>query len=195
MAKPLDQIVTDRLVLRPWRWEDRAPMARMNADPEVCRHLPAPLNREESDALVDRIEAHWRKYGFGPWVVTKREAAFDPGGETGPRTGPMIGFVGLLVPRFSAPFTPCVEIGWRLNPAHWGQGLATEAAAAVLAEDAFAHHGFEEVVAFTVPDNMASRRVMEKLGMTRTPADDFFHPLLALDDPSAPHVLYRMKRR
>jgi ribosomal-protein-alanine N-acetyltransferase len=190
MAEPLDRIATDRLILRPWRWEDRGPMARINADPEVCRYLPAPLSRKESDALMDRIKAHWRKYGFGPWAVTRRETNPNPRAEA----GVVIGFVGLMVPRFSASFTPCVEIGWRLDPAHWGQGLATEAAATVLAVDAFAHHGFPEVVAFTVPGNKASRRVMEKLGMTRDPADDFFHPVLAMDDPLARHVLYRMKK-
>lgn len=182
MADSLDQITTARLILRPWRPEDRAPLARINADPKVYRHLPAPLDRAESDALVDRLEAHRRKYGFGPWAVTRAE------------TGALIGFVGLMMPGFTASFTPCVEIGWRLDPAHWGQGLATEAAASVLGE-AFNHHGFDEVVAFTVPKNAASRRVMEKLGMTRNPADDFFHPLLAMDDPLAKHVLYRARRR
>jgi RimJ/RimL family protein N-acetyltransferase len=101
--------------------------------------------------------------------------------------------VGLSVPRFEAPFTPCVEIGWRLARAHWGRGYATEAARAALGH-AFGPLGLGEVVAFTVPANVPSRAVMTRLGMTRTPADDFDHPLLPEGHPLRRHVLYRIAR-
>jgi RimJ/RimL family protein N-acetyltransferase len=156
-------------------------MAHLNADPAVCRHLPGPLCREDSDALVARLRGHRDRHGFGPWAVELRE------------TGETIGFVGMLVPSFHTHFTPCVEMGWRLSSAHWGKGLATEAARAVV-DEAFDHHDFLELVAFTVPENLASRRVMEKLGMVRNPEDDFFHPALPRTHPLARHVLYRIRR-
>src|ERR1700722_16415993 len=106
-------IETERLILREWREEDREPFARMNCDPAVMEFFPAMLSRTESDALVDRIEAHFAATGFGVWATELKA------------TGEFIGFVGLWVPKFEAHFTPCVEIGWRLAAAHWGCGLAT----------------------------------------------------------------------
>ncbi|WP_228370731.1 GNAT family N-acetyltransferase [Candidatus Korobacter versatilis] len=117
-------LTTERLVLRHWRSEDREPFARMNADPIVMRFMPAVLSREESDALVDRIEEHFRQRGHGPYAVELRE------------NGTFIGYTGLYVPTFTAPFTPCIDIAWRLDCAHWNRGFATEAARAV-AEDGF----------------------------------------------------------
>jgi RimJ/RimL family protein N-acetyltransferase len=101
------------------------------------------------------------------------------------------GFVGLSVPRFEAHFAPCVEIGWRLAAQHWGHGYATEGARAALAFG-FGTLGLEEIVAFTAPRNVRSRRVMEKIGMTYDPADDFDHPLLPEGHPLRRHVLYRI---
>ena len=144
-------------------------------------HFPATLGREESDALAARIREHLAVRGFGLWAVEV------------PGRVPFIGFVGLAVPRFEAPFTPCVEIGWRLAAEHWGRGYATEAATAVLAH-AFGPLGLAEVVSFTVPANRRSRRVMERLGMTRSPADDFEHPGLPDGHPLRPHVLYRLSQ-
>jgi RimJ/RimL family protein N-acetyltransferase len=172
---------TERLVLRHWRPSDREPFARMNADPRVMEFLPALLSREESDQMVDRIEAHFREHGFGLCAV---ELLQDHS---------FIGYVGLAVPRFQAAFTPCVEIGWRLSAEHWGQGLATEGARAIAAY-AFRNLGLTELLSFTVPGNLRSRRIMEKLGMTRDPADDFDHPGLAQDHPLRRHVLYRLRR-
>jgi RimJ/RimL family protein N-acetyltransferase len=110
----------------------------------------------------------------------------------------LIGFVGLMVPSFQAHFTPCVEIGWRLAVAHWGQGFATEAARAALAFG-FATAGLGEIVSFTTAGNARSRAVMERLGMTRDPADDFDHPNLPPELPGGHalrrHVLYRLSRR
>lgn len=174
-------ITTARLRLRPWRDEDLPAFAALNADPRVMEHFPETLSRAESDALAGRIRDHFTARGFGPWAVeVPGRAAF-------------IGFVGLAVPEFEAPFTPCVEVGWRLAAEHWGQGYATEAASAALGH-AFGPLGLAEVVSFTVVANRRSRRVMERLGMTRSPADDFEHPGLPGGHPLRPHVLYRLSR-
>jgi RimJ/RimL family protein N-acetyltransferase len=175
------ELHTERLSLRRWLPEDRVPFARLNADPRVMALFPRLLSREESDAAVDRIEAHFERHGFGMWAVEVRGVA------------PFAGFVGLAFPRFEAAFTPCVEVGWRLAVGYWTHGYATEAARAAVA------FGFEalrldEIVSFTVPHNVRSRRVMEKLGMTHSPADDFDHPALPEGHPLCRHVLYRIKQ-
>ena len=154
---------TERLLLRRWRTADRGQFALINGDPAVMEYFPALLSREESDTAVDWIEAHFDRHGFGWWAAELRESK------------KFIGFIGLAVPGFEAAFTPCVEIGWRLAGCHWGKGLATEGARAAM------HHAFgdlklQSLVSFTVPANVRSRRVMEKLGMTRNAADDFDHP-------------------
>ena len=175
------ELRTDRLYLRRWCATDREPFAALNADPRVMEHLPGPLSREQSDDLAARIEAHFEQHGFGLWAVEITGIV------------PFAGFIGLSIPYFEAHFTPCVEIGWRLVAEHWGRGYATEGARAALA------FGFEqlrlaEVVSFTVPSNLRSRRVMERLGMTRNPADDFDHPALPEGHPLRRHVLYRLDR-
>ena len=159
---------------------DREPFAALNADLQVTRYLPAALSRKESDAMIERLEGHFERHGFGLWAV-----------ETG--DGACAGFVGLSVPRFEAHFTPCVEIGWRLAANYWGQGYATEGARAALAFG-FDVLGLDEIVSFTAPANTASRRVMEKLGMTSDPADSFDHPTLPVGHPLRRHVLYRTAR-
>lgn len=169
-------------MLRRFLDEDREPFAGLNADPEVMAHFPAPLTREESDELVDRIEQGFDSRGFGLWALQVAS------------TREFIGFAGLSVPSFTAAFTPAVEIGWRLARAAWGQGLATEAARAAL-DYAFGPTRLEEVVAFTSVGNTRSRAVMERLGMTRAPADDFLHPQIPHDHPLARQVLYRISRR
>ena len=113
-------IQTERLLLRRWREEDREPFYRLNSDPRVMEFMPGCLTRPESDLLVERITEHFRKHNFGLYAVELRDD----------RT--FIGYVGLAVPSFEASFTPCVEIGWRLAAAHWGRGLATEGARAVV---------------------------------------------------------------
>jgi RimJ/RimL family protein N-acetyltransferase len=174
----MSNIQTDRLMLRRWRDSDREPFARINADPRVMEFFPAALTRDETDILVDRIEAHFVEHGFGLWAVELRSDC------------EFIGFIGLNVPRFQAHFSPCVEIGWRLAPGHWGRGLATEGARAVL-HQAFIELKLPEIVSFTTFANLRSRRVMEKLGMTHNPTDDFDHPYLSEDHPLRRHVLYR----
>lgn len=174
---------TDRLVLRPFAPRDRAPFAALNADPKVMRHFPKPLSRRESDAMIDLAEARRLEDGFCFSAVEERA------------TGAFLGMVGLSRPRFEAHFVPCVEIGWRLAVAAQGRGVAAEAAAAWLAH-AFAPEaegglGLPQVVAFTTVANAPSRALMERLGMTRDPADDFDHPALPEGHPLRRHVLHR----
>jgi RimJ/RimL family protein N-acetyltransferase len=153
----------------------------MNTDPRVMEHFPATLERAESDALAQRIRAHFAEHGFGLWAVEV------------PGQVEFAGFVGLSVPTFGAHFTPCVEVGWRLAAEHQGTGYATEGARAALA-CGFEALGLDEIVSFTVPANRRSRRVMEKLGMRRDPADDFDHPSLAPGHRLRRHVLYRLSQ-
>jgi len=168
-------------VLRRFRDADREPFAALNADLEVMRHFPAALDREQSDALIDRIEAHFDEHGFGLWAVELAD------------TGALAGFVGLAIPRFEAAFTPCVEVGWRLAREHWGAGIAPEAAERAL-RFGFGEAGLDEIVSFTSQANAPSRRVMEKLGMQHDPADDFEHPSVAEGSHLRCHVLYRLSR-
>jgi RimJ/RimL family protein N-acetyltransferase len=175
------ELRTERLRLRRWRSEDRAPFAALNADPRVMEYFPAPLSREESDARATRIEAHFEEHGFGLWAVEIADVT------------PFAGFVGLSTPRFEAHFTPCVEIGWRLAAEYWGRGFATEGARAALAFG-FETLRLEEIVSSTAAGNIRSRRVMEKLGMTRHAGDDFNHPLLPAGHWLSRHVLYRVRR-
>lgn len=175
-------IETQRLRLRGWESRDREPFARINGDPRVMEFFPAPLARAESDTMVEGIEGHFRAHGFGLYALELRQGQ------------EFIGFAGLSVPAFRARFTPCVEIGWRLAAEHWGCGLATEAARAVVGH-AFHSLGLDSLVSFTVPANVRSRRVMEKIGMTHDPGDDFDHPSLPEGDPLRRHVLYRLQCR
>jgi len=175
------ELRTDRLLLRWWRPDDREPFARLNADPRVVEFLPKALTREESDAVVDRIEAHFERHGFGLWAVEI------------PGITLFAGFIGLSIPRFEAHFTPCIEIGWRLATEGWNRGYATEGARAALAIG-FQQLQSEEILSFTVPANFRSRRVMEKIGMTHNPAEDFDHPVLPDGHPLRRHVLYRLRR-
>lgn len=174
-----DELCTTRLLLRRWRAADREPFSRLNADPEVMRHLPSVLDRAESDALADRVDAHFEQHGFGLWAVEV------VGGE------PFVGFVGLLRVRFDAHFTPAVEIGWRLARSSWGHGHATEAARAVC-EHAFGPLALSSLVSFTVPANERSQAVMRRLGMTCDPGESFEHPRLPEGHPLRRHVLYRL---
>jgi RimJ/RimL family protein N-acetyltransferase len=174
------ELRTERLLLRRWRPEDRDPFARLNADARVVEFLTHALSRQESDALADRIESHFHEHGFGLWAVEI------------PGIADFAGFIGLAIPRFEAAFTPCIEIGWRLAADHWHRGYATEGAQQAL-KFAFNDLRAQEIVSFTVPANVRSRRVMEKIGMTNSPTDDFDHPLLPAGHPLRRHVLYRWR--
>lgn len=178
---PSSELHTARLRLGRWSPADRQPFAALNADPGVMEHFPAPLSREQSDARAAAIEAHFAEYGFGLWAAEVVGVIS------------FAGFVGLWVPRFEAHFTPCVEVGWRLAADYWGLGYATEGARAVLAF-AFDRLVLEEVVSFTVPGNLRSRRVMERIGMALDPSGDFDHPAIPVGHPLRRHVLYRVAR-
>jgi ribosomal-protein-alanine N-acetyltransferase len=166
-----------RVLLRRWRDADAAPFAALNADAEVMRHFPSVLSREQSDAMIARARAGIEARGWGSWALE-----ID---------GECAGFVGLTSPAFSAHFTPCIEIGWRLARKFWGRGFATEAALLAL-QYGFETRALEEIVSFTATTNTRSMRVMERLGMSRDAADDFDHPNLPADHPLRPHVLYRL---
>jgi RimJ/RimL family protein N-acetyltransferase len=155
---------TERLLLRSWRPSDRAPFARLNADPEVVRFISdgVPFTRADSDALLDAIEAHWHEHGFGLWCAAPREDPDD-----------CLGFVGLAVPSFLPAVLPAVEVGWRLARPAWGRGLATEGARASLGH-AFGELGLQVVISVIDPDNERSIRVAQKLGMRR--GADHVHP-------------------
>jgi RimJ/RimL family protein N-acetyltransferase len=171
---------TERLILRNWRAADREPFAQMNADPLVMEFMPATLSGPESDLFADKIERHIETHGFGLFATELRASHS------------FIGFIGLAIPSFQARFTPCVEVGWRLSAIHWRKGLATEGACEVI-RFAFGVLRLDDVVSFTVPANVRSWRVMEKLGMTHDPADDFDHPKLPEGHPLRRHVLYRLR--
>jgi RimJ/RimL family protein N-acetyltransferase len=170
-------IETSRLVLRPWRDSDLIPFAELNADPIVMRFLRGVLTRDESDAYVRRAQLHMAEHGFCKLAV---EA---------PGVAPFIGAVGISHVRFEASFTPAVEVAWRLDRRFWGQGYATEAARAAMV-DGFTRVGLREIVAITTLGNIASQRVMQRLGMTRS--IEFDHPLLAENSPLRRHILYRL---
>jgi RimJ/RimL family protein N-acetyltransferase len=168
-----------RICLRRWRDEDREAFAAMNSDARVMEFFRSPLSRVESDAMVDRIQKHFSERDFGLWAIEVPDVA------------PFIGFAGLAVVQFSARFTPCVEVGWRLAFEHWGHGYATEAARLALGYG-FGTLALSEVVSFTSETNHRSRAVMERLGMRRDPAEDFDHPALPENHLLRRHVLYRL---
>ncbi len=176
---PWPSLTTPRLGLRGWLEADLEPFAAMNADPVVMEHFPATLSRRQSDELVERVEAGFAENGFGLWALEVRE------------TEEFIGFTGLAVPELEAHFMPAVEVGWRLARSAWGNGYATEAAREGL-RFGFEEAGLSEIVSFTTPTNRRSRGVMERIGMSRDPRDDFDHPGLPPGHPQRPHVLYRL---
>ena len=172
--------MTERLILRRWRDSDREPRAAMTADPEVMEFYPRTLDRAASDANIDFLDGNLERFGYGFWALEMQA------------TGQFIGCAGIQDVPFEASFTPAVEIGWQLTRDAWGHGYATEAARGVLAH-AFGTLGLSEIVAFAVKTNYRSRAVMERLGMTHNPADDFDRPSIPEGNPHRRHVLYRLK--
>jgi RimJ/RimL family protein N-acetyltransferase len=175
------QLVSPRLVLREWQERDRAPFAIMNADPIVMRYFAAPLTLEESNEAADRYNHQLERDGFTMFAVEDR------------LSGEFVGVLGAQTMRFAVPNLPqpAVEIGWRLNSASQGRGLATEGATAVL--DHLRQTGtITEVVAITAPLNLPSRNVMQKLGMHYRPELTFDHPLVPEGSPLKQQVLYSL---
>jgi RimJ/RimL family protein N-acetyltransferase len=173
----LIEVETKRLRLRQWQAADREPFAALNADPRVMEFFPSLLTRSDSDALADRCQSLIEERGWGFWAAELKS------------TCTFIGFVGLHTPAAELPFSPCVEIGWRLAFQHWGQGLATEAATQAL-HIGFDALGLQEIVSLTVPDNRRSRAVMERLGMRG--AGTFEHPHVPKGSSLRLHCLYRL---
>lgn len=178
MADPIE-FETEHLFLRQWTATDREPFAALNADPRVMAFFPAPLARAESDAMADRCESLIQARGWGFWAAELKA------------TRAFIGFVGLHTPSAELPFSPCVEIGWRLAFQHWGKGLATEAARGAL-RIGFGLLDFQEIVSFTAVGNLRSRAVMQRLAMRES--GTFEHPHLPEGSPLRLHCLYRLPR-
>ena len=176
---PASTLETKRLILRHWESKDLPLFAKMNADPAVMEFFPAPLSKEESDDLAVKIQGELQEKEYGLFAIQVKE---------GPS---FIGFVGLHYQNFTAPFTPCIEIGWRLDVPYWGKGYAFEAAEKVLSY-AFEELQLKKVVSFTSKKNLRSMKLMEKLGMIRS--EDFMHSSLPENHPLRPHVLYEIER-
>jgi RimJ/RimL family protein N-acetyltransferase len=172
------ELDTARLRLRLWREEDREPFAALNADPLVMAHFPALIPRDRSDATVDACISAFATRGWGNWAVERRD------------TGEFIGFTGLSIPQRQFHFSPCVEIGWRLAHAHWGQGFATEAARAALAVG-FERIGLAEIVSMTAVGNVRSQAVMRRIGLVDT-GEVFEHSGVPVGHPVRPHVLFKL---
>ena len=168
----MSELRTARLLLRRWREGDLAPFSALNADPAVMEHFPSTLTRAQSDAHVERIEAHFDEHGYGLWAV-EADGAF-------------VGFTGIAWQVYEASFTPALEVGWRLARSAWGHGWATEAATAALAVGL---DHVDSVVSTTALTNVRSQRVMQRLGMRREL--EFEHPRVPEGSPVRPHVLYR----
>ncbi len=174
-------ITTPRLRLRPWKPEDLDPFARMCADPRVMEYFESTQTRADVEASLQRMADSVRKNGFSFWaaeLIATRE---------------FIGFIGLHVPTYPLPFSPCTEIGWRLAYEHWGKGYAQEGARASL-DYGFRELGLPEIVALTAVGNQRSRHVMERIGMKYDPSADFDHPKVPEGHPVRRHVLYRIQR-
>ncbi len=175
------ELRSQRTLLRQWQDSDLDTWVAMNADAAVRQHFPARLTADEALAEAGRMRSTLARRGWGAWALEI------------PGVLPFAGFVGLLVPAWSAHFTPAVEIGWRLPQAAWGQGYASEAAAAAAAF-ALEMLQLDELVAITIPANEPSRRVMRRIGMVHDEGGDFAHPRLPAEHPMSRHVLYRLHR-
>ena len=178
----MTEIRTERLLLRRWRDEDRAPYAEMNQHDEVVEFLQGRTTPDVSNAFIDRVEAHWDEHGWGLWAIEV------------PGVAPFVGFTGLW-PATHVLGYESREVGWRLAREQWGHGYATEAAREAL-RFGFRDTGFDEIVSFTVPANVRSRAVMERIGLEYVEGGDFDHP--RVDAAAYPqlvrHVLYRLDR-
>ena len=170
---------TNRLLLRRWQEDDLAPFAELNSDPVAMEYFPRLMSEAQTESMIEGMEAHFEEHGYGLWALELN------------LTRAFIGFTGLSVPGFEAAFTPAVEVDWRLFPKYWGSGYATEASREGM-RFGFEVAGLEQIVSFTVPANRRSCRVMERIGMTHDPEDDFDHPSLENGSPLKRHVLYKM---
>ena len=172
-------LYTKRLILRPWCDADLVPFAEMNADPRVMEFYPRVLDKNESDTLVKTFQKEIEAQGYGYWAIEVPEVAG------------FIGYVGLKYWNLEMSFAPCVDVGWRLGFPHWGKGYATEGAKRVI-QYAFEVLKLSEIVSMATIGNIRSQRVMQRLGMTSDPAENFEHPRVPRGDPLSWRVLYRL---
>ena len=173
-------IETSRLILQQWEERDREPWIAMNADPRVMEFFPGVYSRERSEEVLQAMQRGLEARGYGWWAVEIRQ------------TGEFAGMIAVDDVRYDVPFTPKREVGWRFAFAHWGNGYATEGAAAAL-EFARERLEWDSVVAFTAARNVRSQRVMQRLAMTHDAREDFDHPSIEAGHPLQRHVLYRKK--
>jgi len=174
------ELHTERLLLRQWKDSDYKPFAKMTSNPEVMRFFPKLLNEYESNALAEQIKFLIEIKGWGLWAVELLE------------TQEFIGCIGLHSQPSKFDFSPCTEIGWRLDPKFWNKGYASEGAQACL-QFAFEELQLEEVVAFTSKHHRASQKVMEKIGMKFS--HDFLHPDFDEQHPLQEEKLYRIEKQ
>jgi 3-dehydroquinate dehydratase / shikimate dehydrogenase len=175
------KIETKRLILRPWKESDLNPFAALNADPRVMKYFPKTLTIEETQQFITVLKSKFEKDGFSFFATELKS------------TGEFIGMIGLSIPSYETPFTPCVEIGWRIAYEHWNKGYATEGALACL-DFGFNELKLKKIVSFTAVENKTSQRIMEKIGMNRVEDGDFDHPRLPEGHPLRRHVLYSMNK-
>ena len=180
-VSPPVTLETERLILRQWKRADYAPYAALNADRLVMAFFTSVFTRGESEVMVAFLQKQIARRGWGVWAVERRS------------DGVFVGSVGLHLPLAKLPFSPCVEVGWRLARAYWGLGYASEAAMASM-RFAFEVLELPELVGFTSLLNDRSMALMQRLGMTRDPAENFAHPDVPLGSSLREHCLYRMKR-
>jgi RimJ/RimL family protein N-acetyltransferase len=174
-------IETKRLILRTWLTKDIESFYLINQDPKVIECLPGSLSKEEVENFIAAKNKQQDTRGFTLWAVELKE------------THDLIGFIGLNYTDWGSKFTPAVEVGWRLGSQYWDNGYATEGAKAAL-KYAFEKVGLNAIISFTVPENVRSIRIMEKIGLNRDIDGDFNHPKLSFDHKLSKHVLYRMSR-
>lgn len=177
----MNVIETERLILRTWTDADVDEYYRINQDPQVIEFLRGPLTMQEVGDFIAFENQQFASMGYTLWAAEEKSS------------GKLMGFIGLDPLKWDAPFGPCVEIGWRLGSPYWGKGYATEGASAVL-KYGFETSGLKEIISFTVPANVRSIRVMEKIGMKRDFNGDFAHPKLPPDHRLSKHILYKIQR-
>lgn len=173
----LIEFETERLRMRQWKLSDHEPFAALNSDPRVMAFFPSLLTRSDSDAMAEHCQSLIDERGWGFWAAESKA------------TQEVIGFVGLHVPIPELPFSPCVEVGWRLAFQYWGKGFATEAARGAL-RVGFERLSLPEIVSFCAVHHLKSRAVMERLGMRES--DTFEHPSLPVSSMLRQHCLYRL---
>jgi RimJ/RimL family protein N-acetyltransferase len=166
-------IATDRLILRTWKTSDVEEMAAINDDAAVMRFFPNRPSREDTIAHMERQNLQFAKRAHCYFAAERRE------------DGRLLGFIGLSHQTYPAPFTPCVDIGWRLHPDAWGRGFATEGALACLE---YARDGLEltEILAVAPQVNGPSIAVMRRIGMLEL--GTFYHPNIPEESPLNPCV-------